>query len=149
MIASTTFFFDPSWPRGLLRLDPLPIVIKQRNRALSLSEKLLLAFVVIFLLHQLLVPLRYTLYPGNVAWTEHGHKFSWRMKLRTKVCHTNFFGFQPVETTAFPVPLKKVIPGRFINKMCGRPELIVQAAHYLADLYTKNGTRPEIYCHVC
>jgi len=33
---------------------------------------------------QLLLPLRHWLYPGNVDWTEEGHRFSWQMMLRDK-----------------------------------------------------------------
>ena len=33
---------------------------------------------------QLLVPLRHFFYPGNVSWTEEGHRFAWHMKLRSK-----------------------------------------------------------------
>ena len=33
---------------------------------------------------QCLVPLRHWLYPGNVSWTEEGHRFAWHMKLRDK-----------------------------------------------------------------
>jgi hypothetical protein len=34
---------------------------------------------------QTLVPFRHLLYPGNVSWTEEGHRFAWHMKLRSKV----------------------------------------------------------------
>ena len=47
--------------------------------------------VFVFLIVQILVPLRLHLYEGDVKWTEYGHKFSWRMKLRTKrVCDVSF-----------------------------------------------------------
>ena len=37
------------------------------------------------MLQQMLFPLRaYALYPGDVTWTEMGHRYSWRMKLRDK-----------------------------------------------------------------
>ena len=38
----------------------------------------------IYVAFQLLVPLRHWLYPGDVNWTDEGHRFSWRMKLRYK-----------------------------------------------------------------
>ena len=40
--------------------------------------------LVLFCAWQLLFPLRHHLYPGPVTWTEEGHKYSWRMKLRDK-----------------------------------------------------------------
>ncbi len=38
----------------------------------------------VYLLIQILLPLRYHLYPGNVHWTEEGHRLSWKMMLRSK-----------------------------------------------------------------
>lgn len=40
--------------------------------------------LVIYLVIQVLLPLRHWLIPGNVNWTEEGHKYSWRMMLRSK-----------------------------------------------------------------
>ena len=37
-----------------------------------------------WLLLQTAVPLRHWTLPGNVAWNEDGHRYSWRMKLRSK-----------------------------------------------------------------
>lgn len=41
--------------------------------------------MVLFLCHQIIVPLRSHFYEGTVAWNEKGHRWSWRMKLRDKV----------------------------------------------------------------
>ena len=43
-----------------------------------------LALLHLYVLAQLLVPLRHWLYPGTVSWTEEGHRFSWHMKLRAQ-----------------------------------------------------------------
>lgn len=51
---------------------------------LSAGRKATLAFLAAYVLFQLLVPFRHHLYPGNVSWTEEGHRFSWHMKLRIK-----------------------------------------------------------------
>ena len=42
------------------------------------------------LLHQVLTPLQYLLYEGDVTWNEKGQRFSWRMKLRDKVGQQRF-----------------------------------------------------------
>jgi vitamin K-dependent gamma-carboxylase len=44
----------------------------------------LLGFVGVYLLVQVLMPLRHWVYPGKVHWTEEGHCFVWHMKLRDK-----------------------------------------------------------------
>jgi hypothetical protein len=38
----------------------------------------------LYLAVQVALPLRHHLYPGDVTWTEEGHRMSWRMMLRTK-----------------------------------------------------------------
>ena len=48
------------------------------------GSRVVLAVLAVYVAVQLLVPLRHLLYPGDVAWTEEGHRFSWRMKLREK-----------------------------------------------------------------
>ncbi|MGH2570150.1 MAG: HTTM domain-containing protein [bacterium] len=83
MIAATTVFFPPDWPRTLLRRPPLPAAPHREART-SRSRRLGIALVAVYLVVQVLVPLRHFLYPGNVSWTEEGHCFSWHMMLRDK-----------------------------------------------------------------
>ena len=44
----------------------------------------------VYLLIQLILPLRHWVIPGNVLWNEAGHRCSWRMMLRSKSGKTNF-----------------------------------------------------------
>jgi Vitamin K-dependent gamma-carboxylase len=53
---------------------------------LTFRQKLVVGFIALWIGIQILVPLRYFLYPGNVSWTEEGHRFAWMMKLRARVC---------------------------------------------------------------
>jgi vitamin K-dependent gamma-carboxylase len=102
MIASTSFFFDPSWPRILIamlrRLVNLPVHSlpklgaswrDTKPRSLTCKNWLVLFGISAFLLLMVLIPLRCYTYPGTTAWHEYGHKFSWRMKLRTKQVHVS------------------------------------------------------------
>ena len=43
-----------------------------------------ITLVVCWLVWQTLIPLRHFAIPGNVSWTEEGHRFSWHMMLRAK-----------------------------------------------------------------
>src|SRR4030095_8615659 len=58
--------------------------------ARSSHRHLIIGGLGIYVLIQLLVPLRHFLSSGDVSWTEEGHTFSWHMKLRTKVGKTEF-----------------------------------------------------------
>ncbi len=90
MVAGTLLFMPPDWvqikpaeekkrPAG----KPLP---RPSEAAFSLSsrQKVVAGLLGLWVAFQTLVPFRHWLYPGNVSWTEEGHRFSWHMKLRSK-----------------------------------------------------------------
>lgn len=56
----------------------------------NLTTRLALYAGSIYLLIQALLPLRYHLYPGNVHWTEEGHRLAWKMMLRSKTGKIRF-----------------------------------------------------------
>jgi vitamin K-dependent gamma-carboxylase len=53
------------------------------------------AFIGLWLAFHFLWPLRHTLIPGDANWTEEGHRFSWRMMLRSKEGYLQFSVFDP------------------------------------------------------
>lgn len=164
MIAATLLFLPPDWPRRFRRaawrdltsrpnarepLTPRPPLPRagegeqawpgQDGRA----PRVLLALLSIYVVVQLLVPLRHLLYPGEVAWTEEGHRFSWRMRLREKE--------QTVEVlvTAPSTGLdRRLDPRQFVTAwqyegMEGRPDMLLQLAHHVADRARQQG-HPDV-----
>ncbi len=131
MIAATTLFFPPEWPRSFglawARPDraPAPAALLPRQRAA-------LAVLGGYLAVQLLVPLRHLLYPGNVSWTEEGHRFSWHMKLRDKDTEA-LFEIRDLDTgTTRTVSPQERLSRRQAEEMPDRPDMILQFAHLLA-----------------
>ena len=51
----------------------------------SVNSKLITSIVMIFLIIQIIFPLRFVLYPGNLFWNEEGYRFSWRVMLMEKM----------------------------------------------------------------
>lgn len=163
MIASTSFFLHSSWPRYLIhsvrklanKRTPKFVPVHRDTkwstvpiRPLTWPEIILLTVMVVFLAHQILFPLRHHLYPGDVAWNEYGHKFSWRMKLRTKKCLINAFAYQPAaKSFVFQVPLDRFLPRKFIKKMAGRPEMLAQLGNFLGDYFKdhERDKKAEVY----
>jgi hypothetical protein len=142
MLAATTLFFDPSWPRRLpwigsriaATLDagaPEPEVPSPRKR------RVILASLAAFALLELALPLRHHLYPGDVAWTEEGHYFSWRMKLRDREGRIRFRVRAPSLGTEWEVDPRPQLGRRQNNKMACKPDLILGYAHYLRDAYRR------------
>jgi hypothetical protein len=90
---------------------------------------------------QLLLPLRHWLYPGDVAWTEQGHRFSWRMKLRDKQGSMAFLLTDPETGTSWEANIPRYLPSWQYTEMATRPDMILQFAHFLADRETRTGHR--------
>jgi len=93
MIGATVLFLEPETPRKwvqkFFRILPAgKVELIETGGRYKLSA---IIFVSIYLSVQVLVPLRHFLYPGRASWTEEGHYFAWRMKLRSKRnCQINF-----------------------------------------------------------
>lgn len=162
MIAATTLFLAPNWPRrfgALVRGRPVPPPAAQplaarptgaprrgagrgRRRLAHVGAGLLALYVAI----QVLVPLRHFVYPGNVSWTEEGHKFAWQMKLRTKDAADPLFDVTDSRTgEVFEVLPEDYLSERQLDKMATRPDMILQFAHILARELEREGVdRPQV-----
>ena len=132
MMAAATLFFPPDWPRRVGLLGPA------KGSAVSPEpppgrRRMVLAAAGAYFAMQLLVPLRHLAYPGDVNWTEEGHRFSWRMKLRDKDARAAFY----VRADGPGEPWRVVDPRdrltrRQAAKMAARPDMVLQFAHALA-----------------
>ncbi len=145
MIAVTTIFFEPDWPRRLLRI-PAPnfeslVVAVARRRVVA-------ALVGTYLVVQTLVPLRHLLYPGSVHWTEEGHMFSWHMKLRDKNASALFFLTDPATGKTRVVDPRSELTPEQVRKMAGRPDMILEYAHHLARTRAAPGETLEVRARV-
>lgn len=146
-IAATTLFLDPSWPRRLGWLDrSLPALPPPEARAPFPVPRTLVGALAIYAAIHLALPLRHFAYPGDVAWTEEGHMFAWRMMLRTK---TGFIRFRVVDPATGESRI--VAPGPSLTraqlrKLSGQPDMILQFAHFLAAEEARAG-RPGMRVH--
>ncbi len=135
MICATLVFFPPDWPRrwfprvGAEPETRPPAVANDRLTSARIAAVLLL----IHLGFQVFFPLRHFLYPGDVAWTEEGHRFSWRMKLRSKRGWIRFLPSASNGTEQLvPVDGSKHLTPRQLRKMPVLPDMILQFCHFLA-----------------
>lgn len=146
MLAANLLFLDPSWPRRVLRLplfevSTFSIPIRRR--------RMILMILGVYFAIQLILPLRHFLYPGDVNWTEQGHRFSWHMKLRDKASSARFFVTDPVTGTTWEAEPERYLTDRQIDEMSSRPDMILQFAHYLAALMQEDGyERVEVRAQV-
>ena len=140
MIGVSTLFFDPGWPRRvfafLQRTATEAPVFRESRTVLAIGG--------VFLALQLLVPLRHLLYPGVVAWTEEGHRFSWRMKLRDKDGTVSFRVRDPATNTEW-VESSADLTKRQRGEMATHPDMLLQYAHHLAAKYAAKGQSVQVF----
>jgi hypothetical protein len=155
MISLTPIFFDPTWPlvarerlaRVLGRHPPRSASVaapRPDRRALPTSRLGVLA-VGVWIVVQLVVPLRHLAYPGDVRWTEEGYRWSWRVLLTEKEGRVRFVLTDPTTERMHTVwPDDELAPFQ-VRAMSTRPDLIRQYAHHLADAAVADGAaRPEV-----
>ena len=93
----------------------------------------------------LLVPLRHHTFEGDVTWTEEGHRYSWRMMLRSKSGNGRFIVKTPLVTgdtvtwKRHVVRPRKELASRQNRKLYTHPDMILQYAHHLRDRYLAEG----------
>ena len=95
---------------------------------------LVLTGVWVFL--QVTIPLRHFLVPGNVHWTEEGHRWSWHMKLRDKDLERLVIRVhRPDGPTIRIRQSHDNLADHQWRKMGQTPDMLVQYAHHLRDQY--------------
>ena len=137
MVAASMIYFPPDWLRPDTA-DPLPK--PDPTRKITSGQRWILAALAVFVAFQVLMPFRHWLYPGDVSWTEEGHRFSWHMKLRCKRSTAVFRAYDPDGTEIIGVPQPvDILVYRQQRKMPDRPDMVLQFAHYLADRLESEG----------
>ncbi len=112
-------------------------------------KKVVAVLATIYIVFQLLVPLRFLLYPGKLFWTEQGYRFSWRVMLMEKAGAAYFTVKDQTEQKSYVVDNKKYLNLLQEKMMSTQPDLILQYAHFLAEKFRDKGiTEPKVYAEV-
>jgi len=149
-IVLTLVFFEPDWPKILwqkflsllARLKP-HLDYRSTNEQFQTElfkpprwqHTLLLSFFVGWFSFQIFFPLRHYLYPSHVSWNEEGHRFAWRMKLRSKNGKAIFTVTDPVSGEQWQVKNRSLLTRRQSRKVKCRPDMILQFAHYAGKVF--------------
>ncbi|MGD8859286.1 MAG: HTTM domain-containing protein [Myxococcales bacterium] len=140
MILGATLFFDPAWPRRVLALPPGPGL---RSRA-PVAPAPALAFVAV-VAALALFPARFVLWGTQPSWSEHGHRFAWRVLLNEK---TGLVDFRVVDGNTGR--RYRVLPGRELTRlqheqMRTQPDMIRDYALHLAERFGSEGGLVAVY----
>jgi hypothetical protein len=104
-------------------------------------QSLVLLFVAIYVIVQILVPLRHFLYRGGVEWYYWEHRFSWRMLIQRKIGRASFYVIDPNNDQTTKVVPEEVLGPRQVVEMGWRPDEMLQFAHYLTKIMPQTGPR--------
>lgn len=142
-LAFAVFFFEPQVIQKLfLKRKPFysEASIKIPKQALAFKT----IFVIYFII-QVALPLRHHFIPGDVLWTEEGHRLSWRMMLRSKSGNTNFRVVDKATNTVIAIKLSDYLTKKQIRSVSAKPDVMWQFAQRLKHIYAEKGIDIEVY----
>lgn len=151
MMAVTIIFFPASfhwqiirWIRNMFGAHRMP----EDQSVLHfkpLKQKLLFIVLGVYFVFQLLIPIRFLLYPGNLLWTEEGYRFSWRVMLMEKGGTSFFYVKNPDTGRKFEINNAKYLTAYQERMMETQPDMMLQYARILHDVYAQKGIPdPEV-----
>lgn len=141
------FFYPPDVIRERLFWLKKEIPEQEIQRPESPKALLIPYLLLPYAVLQLLLPLRHYLLPGNVEYTQEGHRLSWRMKLHQKsITHFVMYIQKEGTTKMDTLPLNHYFTKRQLYRFPARPDMIWQAAQYIKQEYAKKHIPVNIYC---
>ncbi|QBA63185.1 HTTM domain-containing protein [Muriicola soli] len=142
-LAFSVFFFPPEQIRKIFFRKKAPYTAEEIR--IPGYKNTLFAGLGIYFLVQLALPLRHYVIPGDVLWTEEGHRMSWRMMLRTRAGIIQFTLVDKETGESSTIP-----PGLFLSpgqqeKVACYPDYIWQFAQFLKKEYAQRGQNIAVY----
>jgi hypothetical protein len=147
MIGMSVFFFPSETIRRvfLRRKPPVDATARTQPEPSPRSRQGVAAGLAVYLAVQLLLPVRYLRYPGNVHWTEEGHRMAWQMMLRTKSGSIHFRVIDPATGGEQLVSPYDYLTPNQAHALATHPDLIWQFVQVLKAEYALPGRPPRIY----
>jgi vitamin K-dependent gamma-carboxylase len=147
MLACTTVFFAPDWPRRWL--GPRQPSGASSSTSPPRLPSLVLALASAWILIQLAIPLRHLAYPGAVNWTEEGFRFAWRVMLIEKTGQAEFELRTADSASPRLIFPKDDLTPLQAKMMATQPDMVHDYAHSLATRARAKGQREvRVYAHV-
>ncbi|MDC6470421.1 HTTM domain-containing protein [Flavobacteriales bacterium] len=141
MIGSTLIYFDEKIHLKIINLiSRFTLKINESkteyiyNTKKSFKPIYKMLFVSFFIL-QLVLPLRYLMYPGKLFWTEQGYRFSWRVMLIEKAGYAQFYIHEPVKDRKMLIENRNYLTPQQEKMMATQPDMILQFAHHISNTF--------------
>jgi hypothetical protein len=148
IVASIIFFSGESHWRIVEKIRQLfkvsPAASEHRSLKHGPMNPITKSLLIIYFAWQVITPLRFVLYPGNILWTEDGYRFSWRVMLMEKSGLAFFYVRDPQTSKKVEVPTSRFLTGFQERMMATQPDMILQYAHFLDREYRSKGVTDPI-----
>ncbi|TRX58720.1 HTTM domain-containing protein [Fulvivirga sp. M361] len=138
-IAIGVFFFEPEVIRSLFFKNKSSLKDKSIDPYMYPRRPLLMYVLGGYLIIQSLLPLRHWLYPGNVNWTEEGHRLAWHMMLRVKAGYVNFIVVDNDSGDDWNVRPKDYLTDKQARVISSRPDMLWQFVQILKKDFHSRG----------
>ncbi|WP_159023011.1 HTTM domain-containing protein [Formosa sp. L2A11] len=149
LIICAPIFFSLEWHQKALLilrafLSPIQNGLKFSS-ALKMTKDyqyrtpLSVLIVLLFFVFQLLFPLRYMLYPGELFWTGEGYLFSWRTSLIERSGTTTFTVVDSKTGERFNIKNSDFLTPSQEKQMSAQPDFILEFAHCLGRHFKAEG----------
>ena len=103
------------------------------------------ALIVVYLVIQVLLPLRHHLIKDSVLWTEEGHRMSWRMMLRARKGITSFYVMEPGTGVKSVYPLRDLVTQKQLKMLSSHPDFIWQMAQKIKAIEAEKRREVGVY----
>ena len=145
-LAMMIFFFDPIKIRDVVFPKKSFMMDRSDEDNLLTTRRVMFTYLLCFyVIWQVYLPVRHLFIPGNVFWTEEGHRMAWRMMLRNKTGEVDFYVSQPDPQHKGKflkrerVELYRYLTDKQIYKLATSPDMMWQFARFLKYDYAKKG----------
>ncbi|MDO5510319.1 MAG: HTTM domain-containing protein [Weeksellaceae bacterium] len=145
-LALCIFFFDNDEVRNWFLPWKGRFALNDSELVKPVRRAWIQGFILIFIAIQLYLPLRHWLIPGDVLWTEEGHRKAWRMMLRSKTGMANFVVVTPDGESRYIQPGDYLRPHQ-IPGLYTKPDHMWQFAQKIKQDFSQKGQQ-EVQVYV-
>lgn len=146
-LSFAVFFYPPDQMRRVFFKKKLTFVVSEDYTRQVLQHSLskgAVAVLSIFMIFQLLLPLRQHVVKGDILWTDEAHRLSWRMMLRSRGGYTNFIVKNKQTGERSFYPLETVLTTKQKARL-NTPDMIWQMSQYIKKEYEAKGLEVSIF----
>ncbi|WP_108867498.1 HTTM domain-containing protein [Aquimarina aquimarini] len=144
-LAFTVFFFSQETIHRVF-MKKKEFYTRAEIKTPTYSKPLFLIMILWFSI-QILLPLRHWVIPGDVLWTEEGHRMSWRMMLRGRSGITNFYILDKNDPKAQKqlINKNKYLTKKQLRLVSSKPDAMWQFAQHLKEEYATKEKDIAVY----